>query len=125
VSTGRVRVALVSALSPDVQDAVLTGHDRAELGALLFCPPGDARAESELKERIRERLEAYVATHPSSSECVRRVALVFEPASLDAGETTDKGYLNQRRVLERRADLVDALYAALPAGNVIFARETA
>jgi feruloyl-CoA synthase len=120
VSTGRVRVALVSALSPDVQDAVLTGHDRAELGALLFCPaqPDDA-ARFAHRRRIEERLLAYNAAHGASSECIRRARVVFEPPSLDAGETTDKGYINQRRVLERRAHLVEALHAAYPDGDVL------
>jgi feruloyl-CoA synthase len=123
VSTGRVRIGLVSALAPDVQDAVLTGHDRAELGALLFCPkPHDARAETDLRRRIGDKLAAHNAARPASSECVRRVLLVFEPPSLDAGETTDKGYVNQRRVLERRARLVEALYAATPGEDVVFPR---
>ncbi|MET0595993.1 MAG: AMP-binding protein, partial [Polyangiaceae bacterium] len=102
VSTGRVRVGLVSALAPDVQDAVLTGHDRTELGALLFCPaPQDAESETELRRSIADKLGAHNLAHPASSECIGRALLVFEPPSLDAGETTDKGYVNQRRVLER------------------------
>jgi feruloyl-CoA synthase len=120
VSTGRVRVALVSALSPDVQDAVLTGHDRAEIGALLFCPPPpDAEGRRVLRRRIEEKLAAYNADHPASSECIRRAVLVFDPPSLDAGETTDKGYINQRRVLERRRALVEGMHAAEPAGDVL------
>ena len=120
VSTGMVRVRLVSALAPDVSDAVITGHDRATLGALLFAvPPADDPAKQALLTRIRQKLAAYVEAHPSSSERVGRVLLVFEPPSLDAGETTDKGYLNQRRVLERRAALVERLYADSPDGEVI------
>ncbi len=120
VSTGMIRVRLVSALAPDVSDAVITGHDRAALGALLFVvPPVDAPAKQALFARIRQKLEAYVQAHPSSSERVGRVVLVYEPPSLDAGETTDKGYLNQRKVLERRARLVEALYADSPDGEVI------
>jgi feruloyl-CoA synthase len=120
VSTGRVRVGLVSALSPDVQDAVLTGHDRAELGALLFCPsPSDAAAALTLRQRIEEKLGDYNVRHPSSSERIARALLVFEAPSLDAGETTDKGYINQRRVLERRAALVETLYAPDTGGEVL------
>jgi feruloyl-CoA synthase len=120
VSTGRVRVALVSALAPDVQDAVLTGHDRAELGALLFCPAqADEGARILLRRRIEEKLAAYNAVHSASSEKIRRARLVFEPPSLDAGETTDKGYINQRRVLERRAALVASMYAVQPDAEVV------
>jgi feruloyl-CoA synthase len=120
VSTGRVRVSVVSALAPDVQDAVLTGHDRAELGALLFCPAqADEEARLAQRRRIENNLAAYNAAHPASSENIRRARLVFDPPSLDAGETTDKGYVNQRRVLERRAALVDAMYAPDPAADVL------
>ena len=120
VSTGRVRVAVVSALSPHVQDAVVAGHDRDALAVLLFCPqPADAAEGSALRGRIEEALGAYNAAHPSSSQCIRRALLVFDPPSLDAGETTDKGYINQRRVLERRAPLVERLYAANPDAEVL------
>jgi feruloyl-CoA synthase len=120
VSTGRVRVAVVSALSPHVQDAVVAGHDRDALGVLLFCTqPADAASGSALRAQIEDALGAYNAAHASSSQCVRRALLVFDPPSLDAGETTDKGYINQRRVLERRAPLVERLYAANPDPDVL------
>jgi feruloyl-CoA synthase len=120
VSTGRVRVAVVSALSPHVQDAVVAGHDRDALAVLLFCPqPADAAAGRALRAQIEDALGAYNAAHSSSSQCVRRALLVFDPPSLDAGETTDKGYINQRRVLERRAPLVERLYAAKPDAEVL------
>ncbi|MFO0728702.1 MAG: feruloyl-CoA synthase [Myxococcota bacterium] len=111
VSTGRVRVGLVSALAPEVSDAVITGHDRDFLGALLFAAPQRDEAErAALRERVLEKLRRHAADHPSTSERIQRALLVFEPPSLDAGETTDKGYLNQRMVLKRRAALVDRLY---------------
>jgi feruloyl-CoA synthase len=120
VSTGRVRVALVSALAPDVQDAVITGHDRAELGALLFCPvQPDDEARMALRRRVEDKLDAHNAVHPASSECIRRALIVFDPPALDAGETTDKGYVNQRRVLERRSALVETLYAITRSGDVL------
>jgi feruloyl-CoA synthase len=123
VSTGRVRVALVSALAPDVQDAVITGHDRAELGALLFCATQpDDTARLALRRRVEDKLAAYNAAHTASSETICRALLVFDPPSLDAGETTDKGYINQRRVLARRAALVDAMHAPLPGSDVLVHR---
>jgi feruloyl-CoA synthase len=120
VSTGRLRIALVNALAPDVQDAVITGHDRVELGALLFCPAQpDEAAQLELRRRVENKLGAYNAVHPASSECIRRALIVFDPPLLDAGETTDKGYINQRRVLERRAALVETIYAAARLGDLV------
>jgi feruloyl-CoA synthase len=119
VSTGRVRIALVSATAPYVQDAVLTGHDRAELGALLFASAADEPARQVLRGCIEQKIRAYNLAHAASSECIRRALIVLEPPSLDAGETTDKGYINQRRVLERRTSLIKRLYAATPDEDIL------
>jgi feruloyl-CoA synthase len=87
---------------------------------LLFCPPpADAAGRRALRAEIEDALGAYNAVHPSSSQCIRRALLVFDPPSLDAGETTDKGYINQRRVLERRSPLVERLYASNPDAEVL------
>ena len=52
----------------------------------------------------------YNAANTASSRCIRRVMLLTEPLNIDAGEITDKGYANQRAVLERRHTLVEQLY---------------
>lgn len=115
VVVGKLRVALVDACAPWVQDAVIAGHDRDDLTALLFvAPPANDAALQRLRTQLGAALRAWNAEHPASSTAIRRVSLELEPPSLDAGETTDKGYLNQRRVLEHRAAVVRRLYADPP-----------
>jgi feruloyl-CoA synthase len=109
VHVGEVRIALLAACSPLLADAVITGHDRGELGALVFLAPG-ARVDG-----LRAALAQHAATCPASSTCVRRVLVLTEPPSIDAGEITDKGYLNQRAILARRAADVARLYSNDPA----------
>jgi feruloyl-CoA synthase len=120
VVVGKLRVAVVDACAPWVQDAVIAGCDRDFLGALLFVArPSDAAAEQRLRTHVAAALARWNAEHAGSSTAIRRVALELEPPSLDAGETTDKGYLNQRRVLERRAAAVARLYAEPPDASVL------
>jgi feruloyl-CoA synthase len=111
VNVGMVRVKLIAAADPIVQDAVITGHDRAEVGALVFLSAAakDLRAE-EIRSRLSASLIRLTAEGGSSMHPVRLIVL-GEPASIDANEITDKGYVNQRAVLERRAALVERLYA--------------
>ena len=75
-----------------------------------------------LAEFLRERFSAYNRSNPASSTRVERVMLLAEPPSLDANEITDKGYVNQRAALERRAVHVAALFAADPGEEVIICR---
>lgn len=102
VHVGEVRLALVAACSPLVADAVICGHDRDELGALLFLAPGQTAAQ----------LPALLARHATgtSSTRITRALILTEPANIDAGEITDKGYLNQRALLDRRAADVERLF---------------
>jgi feruloyl-CoA synthase len=111
VNVGLLRVKLIAAADPIVQDAVITGHDRSEIGALVFL---SAAAKEMTPEEIRSRLSAALeklreeggsSTHPT------RLLVLDEPPTIDANEITDKGYVNQRAVLERRAALVERLYA--------------
>jgi feruloyl-CoA synthase len=111
VSVGTLRVKAVSALAPLVSDAVVTGHDREEVGLLAFpTPAAKALTADELRARVRAALQALAAEPGGSSQRITRLMLLDEPPSVDAGEITDKGYLNQRAVLARRAALVDVLY---------------
>jgi feruloyl-CoA synthase len=118
VGVSQVRLALIEACAPLVLEAVIAGHDRDEIGALLFLTPA-ARQLGDVPARLREALAAYNRAHPHGSERVARAIVVDEPLSLDAGETTDKGYTNQRRVLERRAGIVDSLFADPPGADVL------
>lgn len=120
VSVGPLRVKVVDTCAPLVADAVVTGHGRASVGVLLFLSPA-AVAENALSLRVRllDALRAHNERHPGSSTRVARALVLAEPPSLDAGETTDKGYLNQRRLLVRRAADVERLYLSDPDDDVL------
>src|SRR5438477_4992001 len=115
VNAGAIRVKLIAAGDPLIQDAVITGHDRDEIGALVFLSAA-AKDRGDVRERLRAALQ-NLATEGGSSTHPRRLLVMSEPPSIDANEITDKGYMNQRAVLERRAAQVEELYAG--AGDVI------
>ena len=127
VSVGTLRPALVAACSPLVHDAVIAGLDREDIGILVWPTAAavqDAAARAggdmvaalaDLTAAIRSRLQAHNAGQSGSSRRVARFALLTTPPSIDAGEITDKGYVNQRAALDHRAELVGALYA--PGGD--------
>ena len=130
VQVGTLRVALLSA-APLLRDVVVAGPGRPWLGllawideaacrALVGAPEADA-ARLVADPRVHAALAAQLAAHNAraggSSQRVRRVVLQNEPPSSDAGEITEKGYLNQRAILARRADDVAALDAE-PAPDV-------
>lgn len=114
VSVGTLRLRAISALSPLAADVVVAGHDRAEIGLLVFPSPQAAAMTAEQKAEHLRRGLAGMRGGGGSSQVPTRALLLTEPPSADAGEITDKGYLNQRRVLERRAAEVAALYGDDP-----------
>ncbi len=121
VSVGVLRPDLVAACSPYIQDAVIAGQDKPYIGVLfwpsvaglkaLAAADGPGAPVEKLTAILRERLSAFNARAGGSSRRVGRFMVMTEPPSIDGGEITDKGYVNQRAVLEGRAGLVDALYA--------------
>jgi feruloyl-CoA synthase len=120
VSVGTLRPALVAAFAPWAQDAVLTGHDREEVGVLLFpSAAGLGLAPEVLAEHLRDAMRALAAQGLGSSQCPGRLLVMTEPPNADAGEITDKGYLNQGAVLRRRAADVQLLHAETPGCRVI------
>jgi len=137
VSVGPLRARIIAHCSPLVRDVVITGLDRDFLGALIFpdvvachelCRelPRDAVKEIVAHPAVRARFQKFLselaAQSTGSSNRVLRAILMEEPPSLDAGEITDKGSFNQRAVLERRAAIVDQIYAAEPPAFVLHAR---
>jgi feruloyl-CoA synthase len=139
VHVGALRVAVLAAASPALQDAVIAGADRGEIALLAWlnvggCQklvgqdlPGNA-APATLPELARHpAVRAHVAqafaqwnaAHRGSSERIARVLLLTEAPSIDAGEITDKGYINQRLALERRAAEVARVFAQAPDQDVI------
>ena len=114
VNVGAVRIRLIATADPIIQDAVITGHDRDVVGALVFLSPAAKDlSPDELRSRLSAALKKLAQEGGSSTHPVR-VLVMSEPPSIDANEITDKGYMNQRAVLERRAALVDKLYGADP-----------
>jgi feruloyl-CoA synthase len=132
VRVGAVRTALLSVI-PVLADAVLAGENRDYLSALAWLNAAetrkllgeDAAAHGELiiDECLHGHLGQALAEHndaAGSSARIERLLLMAHPAGLDAGEITDKGYVNQRNVLARRAGLVELLYAdPIPEGIIV------
>jgi feruloyl-CoA synthase len=129
VSVGVLRPDLVAACSPYVHDAVIAGQDKPFIGALfwpsmagmqaLAADAGPGTPMEKLTAFLKARLAEFNAAAGGSSRRVGRFTVMTEPPSIDAGEITDKGYINQRATLERRASLVDGLYANPPAQGVV------
>lgn len=134
VNVGTLRTAVVAAMTPLVDDAVVTGHGRDTVGLLLFanigncrklCPDlGDGAPEAVLaapavREAVRAALMRHNELEPASSTRIARALLMAEPPTIDAHEITDKGYINQRAVLDRRRALVDMLYLERPPEGVL------
>ncbi len=126
VSVGSLRVKVVAACVDLIADVVIAGHNREEVCALIFpkldaCrrlvggdlmnAPGVYLTHPQLHDTVREALSLYNKKAGGSSNRIARALLLHEPPSVDAGEITDKGYINQRAVLERRADMVELLYS--------------
>lgn len=88
----------------------LTGCRSLFSGVAEDAPLAELIRQPEVREALRSGLAAHNAVNPGSSRRVARVLLLIEPPSIDAGEITDKAYLNQRAVLLRRAALVERLY---------------
>jgi feruloyl-CoA synthase len=121
VSVGTLRVAGIAALSPLVQDIVVSGHGGDEVRFLLFPNVAACRAQAGLDETadvnevlahdkvragIEQGLTKLKQQAANSSGHATRALLLSEPPSVDGGEITDKGYVNQRAVLTRRAEAV-------------------
>ena len=120
VSVGTLRLRAVSAMAPHVADVVVTGHDREEIGLLVFpTPQAHALPPGQLQSHVRAALQALRAEGAGSSQTPTRAIIQDEPPSADAGEITDKGYINQRAVLARRSVDVAALYGPATDSRVI------
>lgn len=136
VAAGTLRIAAVAACAPVAQDVVVAGEDRDAVAVLVFPNIGECAriaglpaatdaaavlAHPGVRDTVRRGLAAHNAANPASSTTIVRALLLAEPPDVEAGEITDKGYLNQRGVLQRRAALVEALYAEPPSSQVIVA----
>lgn len=126
VSAGALRVKGIEMLAPAVADIVVTGHDRDSVGFLIFpnsaacrkladlpdeTPIDQVAAHPVVIEHITKGLLAMRSAGTGSSTYADRALLLTVPPSVDSGEITDKGYINQSAVLKARAELVEKLYS--------------
>jgi len=112
VSVGTLRLRVIAALAPICQDAVITGHDRGEIGILVFLTAEARRLPAqELADALRAGLRRLKAEGGGSSQTPTRALALADEPSLATGELTEKGYLNQRLTRQRRAADIEALYA--------------
>ena len=133
VNSGALRLAALTAASPVLQDVVVAGHDRDFVALLAWLSIGGSRAflgneginledaaqSAELREHLLQTLSAYNRVNPGSSTRIARLLLLTAPPAIDVNEITDKGYINQRAVLEARSGDVERLYAAFPDADVL------
>jgi feruloyl-CoA synthase len=134
VSVGPLRARFVAACAPLVRDVVIAGINRDELAALVILDldgcrvvnpalPADnlaaAASDSKIRQAFRERLTTFADSATGSSTRIARAVLLDTPLSIDRGEVTDKGSVNQRAVLEHRAGTIEDIYAASPSDKVI------
>lgn len=124
VNVGPLRARIIHAGAPYIQDVVLTGLDRKEVGAIVFGTPACAalsgldegatleqimHSES-VQRHLQTVLDQLAQTATGSATRIARAVAAIKPPSLDLGEVTDKGSINQRAVLQHRADVVTGLY---------------
>jgi feruloyl-CoA synthase len=112
VSVGPLRAKIIAAGAPYVQDAVLTGINLKEVGALVIpTPAGRALSKDLAYEHFQKVVNELAKAATGSANRIARLHVMQEPPSIDKGEVTDKGSVNQRAVLTHRSALVDALHA--------------
>jgi feruloyl-CoA synthase len=125
VSVGPMRAKIIAAGAPYVQDVVLTGINLKEVGALIFptqavralaglapdAPMKDVVESAPVQAQFESLLDTLAASSTGSANRIARAHVVSEPPSIDRGELTDKGSINQRAVLKHRAALAEALHA--------------
>ncbi|WP_367107443.1 AMP-binding protein [uncultured Psychrobacter sp.] len=127
VNVGEVRIGVISTLKPYFLDAIVTGHNQPELGLLIV--PNIERLASEhglgeeqknaselqkvekLVDQVVMLLNDYNEINFSNSKKIRRCAFLPEPPSIEKNEITDKGYLNQRALLENWSKLIEDMHS--------------
>jgi feruloyl-CoA synthase len=137
VSVGPLRAQFLAHCAPYAKDVVIAGADLDDIRVLLFpdfdacrriapdlasASPSDLVADGRVRAEFQRRLASFAAAATGSSNRIVAATLVAELPSLDAGEITDKGSINQRAVLRRREALVADIYAAVPPAHVVMAQ---
>jgi feruloyl-CoA synthase len=134
VSVGPLRIALLAQLQPVVRDLVICGQDQLYLAILMIpdvaaarsiarlapaLPDAEVLAHPAVRAYVLERLAAFAGANPGGSTHVTRAIFLDRPLSIDAGEITDKGSLNNAVIRDQRRDFVEHLYTSLDHPSVI------
>ena len=134
VSVGPLRAKFIAACAPLVRDVVIAGINRDEISALVVLDLDGCRlinptlpfddiavtaADPLIRQAFRQRFVKFVASATGSSTRIARALLLDAPLSIDRGEVTDKGSINQRAVLDHRKLPDRALYSSQPAVEVL------
>src|SRR6266516_8135292 len=134
VSVGPLRARFVAGCAPLVRDVVIAGINRDEVSALVILDLDGCRlinpilpfddlsataADPLIRDAFRERFFSFLATATGSSTRITRAILLDTPLSIDRGEVTDKGSINQRAVLENRSALIEEIYSPAPPAQVV------
>jgi feruloyl-CoA synthase len=138
-SVGPLRTGIIDHFAPYVRDVVLAGEGRDDIAALIFpdlaacrklapdlaadAPAGALLEDKRVRAFFLQHLKELARKSTGSSNRVVRALLMAEPPSLDKGEMTDKGSINQRAVLSNRAALVEELYAETPSPRLLIVKD--
>lgn len=139
VSVGPMRAKVILACAPLVRDVVVAGHDRDDIGVLIIPEEDAVRAlvpdlaktvslaevltDGRVRSAFQSRLDALARDSTGSSSRVSRLTVLETPPSIDANEVTDKGSINQRAVLTRRAGVVEDMYSDNPSPRILIANQ--
>jgi feruloyl-CoA synthase len=134
VSVGPLRARFIAATAPLVRDVVIAGINYDEISALVILDLDGCRLvnpkltaddiaaaanDAAVRSAFRERFQKLLSNATGSSNRITRAILLDTPLSIDRGEVTDKGSINQRAVLEHRKELIEELYAPTPSARII------
>ena len=137
VNVGTLRAKFTDHCAPYVRDIVVTGTNQDEIGVLVLpdadaclalCPDLPAEAsiiqlatDPRVRRHFQSLLDSFARRSTGSSNRITRAMFLEDSLSLEAGEVTDKGSINQRTLLQNRPNLVDELYSNPPSPRVIIA----
>jgi feruloyl-CoA synthase len=133
VHVGGLRVGVLAAASPALQDAVVIGENLPFVGMLAWLNQvgcqhlvgrdnlslAELACHPTIRDHVRRAVARWNAAHSGSSERIARLLLLPDLPSIDANEITDKGYINQRGAIACRQHEIALLYAEVPAPQVI------
>jgi feruloyl-CoA synthase len=138
VSVGIIKAQLIAEGNGLIQDAVITGHDQAFVGAIIFpdlnycrskfgitdaSTPATMAGNADVLDALGDVLARMSAKSTGSSTVVRRATIADFVLSFDKGEITDKGSINQRMILDNHAEIVEKMYSPRPGTGFVEARE--